>query len=114
MFREEASSQEREQIREQVKAWIQNRKLKSLCAISNHKVDDNSLLCITCEGDRLEAAGLTRIVRGEGLTYSNAEMFSQENYTLDLFVFCRRNGDRPFSEIVEQITQSINGELANV
>ena len=127
MFREEASTEERDTLRKEVKAWIKTRQLEGvrLCALSNHRIVDGGLLCATCERDRLESASLTRIARGEGLTHSNAERYSQENFVLDLFVFCAREEDkglghysfrirrgRAFSEIVSQITESINKENA--
>ncbi len=40
----------------------------------------SSLLCPRHEGERLTAASLDRILRGGGLTYANAERFSQKNY----------------------------------
>jgi len=35
------------------------------------------------EQERLAAASFDRILRGEGLTHSNAERFSKENYWLE-------------------------------
>lgn len=37
-------------------------------------------LCDACDGSRLLAASSDRCIRGETLTYSNAERFSQENW----------------------------------
>lgn len=41
---------------------------------------DDSILCGPCNAQRLAEASADRILRGEGLTYSNSERFSEENW----------------------------------
>lgn len=52
------------------------------CALcdSEEPATIDSLLCADCHRARMEAASLDRIARGEGLTYSNSERFSEENW----------------------------------
>jgi len=113
MFYAEPSTEEQDPLRAPVKTWIAARQLKRLCPLSNHKPVSGGLLCTTCESDRIKSAGLTRTVRGEGLTYSNAELFDQENFVLNFFVLGERDGDeRTWDEVVAVVTKSIDAELA--
>jgi len=50
------------------------------CPICNNKAEPDSLLCKKCDNDRLAAASYARIAAGTGLTYTNAQAYSEENW----------------------------------
>lgn len=50
------------------------------CELCDQEAVTNSRLCLACHFHRLSAASTARIMAGTGLTYSNAEEYSEENW----------------------------------
>ena len=51
-----------------------------LCKACNKKQATKGILCDECEDNRMLSASCDRIFRGTGLTWSNVERYSQENW----------------------------------
>ena len=47
------------------------------CALCGCESEKDSLLCASCNFDRMQAASCARIMAGTGVTYSNARAFSE-------------------------------------
>lgn len=108
MFKPESTQEERDEVFGDVQAWLEDRRERELCALSNHAATAG-ILCDVCESDRLASASITRTMRGEGLTYSNAELFAQERYVIEFFVHRDRS---EWEGLVATVTESIDEELA--
>ena len=50
------------------------------CELCSHQAQGDSRLCRDCNDARLEAASHARTIAGTGLTWSNAEAYSEENW----------------------------------
>jgi len=50
------------------------------CELCENTAEEGRLLCEEHFMARMAAASMDRIMRGEGLTYSNANRFSEKNY----------------------------------
>lgn len=56
---------------------------RGVCRVCNRFLEttrENNLLCEQCDNERLSAASCARIMAGTGLTYSNSEQYSEENW----------------------------------
>ena len=50
------------------------------CELCTDSAEENSRLCGTCNNARMLSASCDRIFNRTGLTYSNAEKYSEENW----------------------------------
>lgn len=50
------------------------------CKLCENDAVRGGLLCGDCDQERLAAASAARLLSGTGLTYSNADEYSQENW----------------------------------
>lgn len=50
------------------------------CVLCKNRAEENSKLCGVCNNARMVAASCDRILNQEGLTYSNVEKYSEENW----------------------------------